>query len=287
MKFRTEITMSPAPFSISHSDKVMMMGSCFAENISDRMLCAGFTVNVNPFGVVYNPASLANGLQELIFRKPYTEADLFLHEGAYHSFSHHSRFSGRDKTAVLEKINTTLADASEFLRQAQLLIITFGTAYVYHLVSTGKVVSNCHKLPAREFEEKRLTVEQITEQWNQLIRDIRTVNPEIKILFTVSPIRHWKNGANANQLSKAVLLLAVDEMIQSNRQCFYFPAYEIVLDDLRDYRFYADDLIHPNSQSIDYIWEKFSDAFFNPSTVKLIREYEAKQKALNHRKILG
>jgi lysophospholipase L1-like esterase len=210
-----------------------------------------------------------------------------MHEGVYHSFSHHSRFSGTDKAAVLEKINTRLADSSGFLRQAKLLIITFGTASVYRLASTGKVVSNCHKLPAREFEEERLTVEQITEQWNNLIRDIRTINPNLKILFTVSPIRHWKNGANANQLSKAVLLLAVDEIIQSNPQCFYFPAYEIVLDDLRDYRFYADDLIHPNSQAIDYIWGKFCDAYFDLSTVKLIREYEKEQKAMNHRKIIN
>ena len=250
------------------------------------MLHAGFTANVNPFGVVYNPASLAGSLQKLIDRQSYTEADLFLYEGVYHSFSHHSRFSGTDKAAVLEKINTRLADASDFLQEATLLIITFGTAYVYRLASTGKTVSNCHKLPAREFEEKRLTVEQITEQWNPLIRDIRTINPDLKILFTISPIRHWKNGANANQLSKAVLLLAVDEIIQSNRQCFYFPAYEIVLDDLRDYRFYADDLIHPNSQAIAYIWEKFCGAYFDPSTVELIREYEKNQKFLNHRKII-
>ena len=286
MKFRTEITLSPAAFSISHSDKVMMIGSCFVENISERMLHAGFAVNVNPFGVVYNPASVADSLRQLIVYQPYTEEDLFLHEGIYHSFSHHSRFSGTDKVAVLEKINTSLAEASDFLRQANLLIITFGTASVYCLASTGEIVSNCHKLPAREFEEKRLTVEQITELWKQLIKELRTVNPDLKILFTVSPIRHRKHGEHANQLSKSVLLLAIDEIVQSHTQCFYFPAYEIVLDDLRDYRFYADDLIHPNSQAIEYIWEKFSDTYFEPPTVELIREYEKQQKRNAHKPII-
>jgi len=286
MKFRTEITIPPAGFTITHSDRVMMLGSCFAENISDRMLCTGFTVDANPFGVVYNPASIANSLQRLIHRQIYTEADLFLHEGVYHSFSHHSRFSGADKTMVLEKINERLTDSANFLQQANRLIITFGTAYIYRLVSTREVVSNCHKLPAREFEEKRLTVEQIAELWNNLIGDLRILNPELKIIFTVSPIRHWKYGANANNQSKAVLLLAVDEIVQSRTECSYFPAYEIVLDDLRDYRFYADDLIHPGSQAIDYIWEKFGDAYFNQSTVELIKEYEKERKSLEHRKIV-
>ncbi|GHV56457.1 hypothetical protein FACS1894182_03030 [Bacteroidia bacterium] len=287
MKFRTEITLPPAAFTISHSDKVMMMGSCFVENISERMIWSGFTVDANPFGMVYNPASVASGLWDLIRRKMYTESDLFLHEGVYHSFSHHSRFSGTDNLSVLKKINAAVASSSEFLRQAQILIITFGTATIYQLVSTGQIVSNCHKLPAREFEEKRLSIEQITQVWNDLIRDIRMINPHLNIVFTVSPIRHWKDGAHANQLSKSVLLLAVNELIQSHSQCYYFPAYEIVLDDLRDYRFYSDDLVHPNSQAVDYIWEKFGDAYLDIATKGFVREYEKKQKALNHRKIIN
>ncbi|MDR1526054.1 MAG: GSCFA domain-containing protein [Dysgonamonadaceae bacterium] len=287
MKFRTEITLPAAGFTISHPDQVMTTGSCFAENISERMLQGGFTVDVNPLGIVYNPASVAGSLQDLIRRRTYTEADLFLHEGVYHSFSHHSRFSGADSRAVLEKINASIAHSSAFLRKANLLIITFGTAHVYRRVSTGQVVSNCHKRPAREFEEQRLTVEQITEQWNGLIRDLQALNSGLKILFTVSPIRHWKDGAHANQLSKAILLLAVNELVQSNAQCYYFPAYEIVLDDLRDYRFYAADLVHPNSQAVDYIWEKFGEVYFDKCTRELVMEYEKRHKQMCHVKRLG
>jgi lysophospholipase L1-like esterase len=286
MKFRTEIIIPPAGFHLSHQDKLLMMGSCFVENSSVKMLQSGFTADVNPFGIVYNPASLAGGLQDLINRKTYTEKDLFLHEGIYHSFSHHSRFSGTTIKTVLEKINARITFSSEFLRQATVLIITFGTANAYRLVSSGEVVSNCHKLPAQVFDEKRLTVPQITEQWNKLIQQLQTLNPHLKILFTVSPIRHWKDGANANQLNKATLLLAIHELTSTNPQCYYFPSYEIMLDDLRDYRFYADDLIHPNSQAMDYIWEKFGDAYFDNKTREIIREYEKKQKTLNHRPLI-
>ncbi|MDR2682632.1 MAG: GSCFA domain-containing protein [Dysgonamonadaceae bacterium] len=287
MKFRTEITLPPAGFAISPADKVMMIGSCFAENISERMRRGGFTVDANPLGIAYNPASVAGGLQDLMSRRIYTEADLFLHEGAYHSFSHHSRFSGGESRAVLEKINAAIAFSSEFLRQARVLMITFGTANVYRLRSTGQVVANCHKRPAREFEEQRLTIEQITESWNGIIRELQALNPGLHILFTVSPIRHWKNGANANQLSKAILLLAVNELVQTHPRCEYFPAYEILLDDLRDYRFYADDWVHPHAQAIDYIWEKLGDAYFDKRTQERIREYEKQQKRMNHVKIIA
>jgi hypothetical protein len=286
MKFRTEITLPPAGFSITHQDKILMMGSCFVENMSTKMIQAGFSVHVNPFGIVYNPASLANGLRDLIHYKNYTEQDLFLHQGIYHSFAHHSRFSGTDRQTVLDKINGSISDASDFLRQATVLVITFGTAQAYRLLSSGEVVSNCHKLPAQMFKEERLSIPQITQLWGDLIQYLQTVNPDMKILFTVSPIRHWKNGASENQLNKATLLLAVDELIKSHAGCYYFPSYEIMLDDLRDYRFYADDLIHPNSQAIEYIWDKFGEAYFDKKTTELIREQEKRQKALNHRHII-
>jgi hypothetical protein len=287
MKFRTEIIIPPAEFRISHQDKLLMMGSCFVENISVKMLQSGFTADVNPFGIVYNPASLAGGLYDLINRKMYTENQLFSHEGAYHSFSHHSRFSGKDKTSVLQQINFRINQSSAFLKEAAILIITFGTANTYRLLSSEKIVSNCHKLPAKLFQEERLTVGQITEEWNKLIGRLQEFNPQVKILFTVSPIRHWKDGANENQLNKATLLLAVDELIKQNRPCYYFPSYEIMIDDLRDYRFYAEDMIHPNQQAINYIWEKFGDSYFDKKTIELIKEHEKAQKALNHRTIVN
>jgi hypothetical protein len=282
MKFRTEIIIPPAPFQISHLNKIMMIGSCFVENMSDKIRSAGFTIYVNPFGIVYNPVSIANGLCDLIRCKNYNENDLFFHKEIYYSFSHHSRFSGMDKKMVLENINKNIRTSSNFLQQSDMLIITFGTANVYELLSSKQVVSNCHKLPAKLFCEKLLTVSSITEQWNRLIQVIREFNPNLKILFTVSPIRHWKDGANENQLNKATLLLAVNELINANKDCFYFPSYEIMIDDLRDYRFYAEDMIHPNAQAIHYIWEKFGDAYFSENTKKLIKEWESIQQLFNH-----
>jgi lysophospholipase L1-like esterase len=286
MKFRTEIIIPRAPFAITHQDNILMTGSCFVENMSAQLYHAGFSICVNPFGIVYNPVSAANGLRDLITQKVYTAGNLFLQEGVYHSFAHHSRFSGTNSEAVVEKINTSIAQATQFLQQATLLVVTFGTANTYRHINSGKIVSNCHKVSAREFEEKRLTVEEITTTWNQLIADLQQVNPNLKLLFTVSPIRHWKDGAHENQLSKATLLLAVNELVAANAHCSYFPAYELLLDDLRDYRFYADDLNHPNAQAIAYIWEKFSDAYFEPKTKEKIMEYEKQQKLLNHRPLI-
>jgi hypothetical protein len=283
MKFRTEIVVQDARLQISHQDKILMMGSCFVENLSSRALLSGFTVEINPFGIVYNPISLANGLSDLINDSIYTDKDLFLHRSLYHSFSHHSRFSGTDIEAVLNNINSKRILFSNFLRQANLLIITFGTANTYRLLSSGEIVANCHKLPAKWFKEERLTVNRIIEQWNSLIKNMRDQNPQLKILFTVSPVRHWKDGAHANQISKSILLLAVNELVNTNASCFYFPSYEIMMDDLRDYRFYTEDMIHPNSQAIDYIWEKFCLAYFDKTTMKLIKEWESIQQALNHR----
>ena len=283
MKFRTEVIVPPAGFAIAHSDRVMMLGSCFVESISEKMLSANFRVDANPFGIVYNPVSVANGLHDLINNKTYTKDDLFLHQGVYHSFAHHSRFSNANEIVALEGINSRIKLSSEFLKEATILIVTFGTANTYRWLSSGGIVSNCHKLPAKQFQEERLSVNSIVEQWNELIKDLQRHAPGLRILFTVSPIRHWKDGAHENQLNKATLLLAVDELIKANDNCSYFPSYEIMMDDLRDYRFYAEDMIHPSSQAVDYIWERFSDTYFNSTTKGFIKEWESIQKALSHR----
>jgi hypothetical protein len=286
MKFRTEISLPSAAFAITHQQRGMAIGSCFAESIAQRMLCGGLTVDVNPFGTLYNPLSIAAGLQCLIDRRRYTADDLFLYEGVYHSFSHHSRFSDSDCATALDRINTRIDHSAAFLQEADYLMITFGTARVYRRASTGEVVANCHKLPAGEFVEQCLGVEAIVDCWRSLIPALRRLNPALKLLFTVSPVRHLKDGAHANQLSKAVLLLAVDALTQSGAEVYYFPAYEIVLDDLRDYRFYASDLIHPNAQAEAYIWEKMEEAYFDASTQALIRAAEKQYRAANHRPII-
>jgi hypothetical protein len=286
MKFRTEIELKPSGLTINHNNPVLLIGSCFAENIAGRMEQSGFEICKNPFGIVYNPESTANSLRDLIQKRIFTKNDLFEYQGVYHSFAHHSRFSGTDTQQVLEKINASASWASGFLQKASVLIVTFGTANVYRLKSSQQIVSNCHKVPATQFSEERLTIHQITIRWNELIANLMQFNPQIRIIFTVSPIRHWKNGANANQLSKAILLLAINELVESHPNCYYFPAYEILLDDLRDYRFYAEDLIHPNNQAINYIWEKFGDACFNDSVKEKIKIYEKQQKALSHRPLI-
>ena len=282
MNFRTEISVPPSDFKISHACKIAMHGSCFAENMASKFLNAGFSIDLNPFGIAYNPLSLSQNLNRLLDNEPYVADELFKDNEMYHSFSHHSRFSGTDPNEVLSKINSRMEQSSAFLRTANLLVITFGTAFVYRLQSTGSVVSNCHKLPAKLFTYKRLTIEAIVQEWSGLIVRLQTLYPSLRTLFTVSPIRHWKDGAHENQLSKSILLLAVEELLRKYPQCFYFPAYEIMMDDLRDYRFYADDMLHPSSQAIDYVWEKFTEAWFDNGTLKKAHEFEKIHQALNH-----
>jgi len=282
MKFRTEISIPPNDFTISHASKIAMHGSCFAENMASKFLNAGFTINLNPFGIAYNPLSLSQNLNRLLDNKPYTVDELFKDNDLYHSFSHHSRFSGTSPDKVVNRINARLEEASAFLRTAGLLIITFGTAYVFRLQSSGSVVSNCHQLPAKLFSYKRLNMDAIIKEWNDLIVRLQTFNPSLRILFTVSPIRHWKDGAHENQLSKSILLLSVEELLRNHSLCFYFPAYELLMDDLRDYRYYTEDMLHPSSQAIDYVWEKFTEAWFDKDTSKKAHAFEKVHQSLNH-----
>jgi hypothetical protein len=282
MKFRTEISINPADFRITHDDKISVFGSCFAENIAKKLSDAGFTFDINPFGTVYNPASIARSLAGLIERRQYNLDALFQNEGLYHSFSHHSRFSGVNPDETLERINSRIRCSSDFLRKADILVITFGTAYVYVLRETGEIVSNCHKAPENRFRRYRLLVKDIVDEWMLLLDKLKSINPQIRVIFSVSPVRYLRDGFHENQLSKSTLLLAVNELTKFNPGSIYFPAYEILLDDLRDYRFYDDSLTHPTSKAIDYIWEKFSDAFFDKMTVQRAKDFFNTAKMLNH-----
>ncbi|MCC8145542.1 MAG: GSCFA domain-containing protein [Bacteroidales bacterium] len=283
MKFRTEIVIPPCEFNISHQDKIMMVGSCFVENISAKLFASGFHVNVNPSGIVYNPISVKMVLEDILQKKEYTREDLFFHEGIYHSFSHHSRFSGFDPERVVKTINEQIKSSFTFLLKARSLFITFGTANVYFLSDSKKPVANCHKLPSHTFYNRRLSTAEIIESWNRLIERLKDVNPEIEIVFTISPIRHWKDGAHENQVSKSTLFLAVEQLLQDNPNTHYFPSYELLMDDLRDYRFYAEDMLHPSMQAIEYIWNKFSETYFSADTQKLIKEWSGICQAFNHR----
>ena len=283
MIFKTEIQIPPFDFKISHQDRIMTTGSCFAESMAEKMQSAGFCTYSNPFGIMYNPASILKNIHAIIDAKKYTVSDLFEHQGLYHSFDHHGKFSDSSCENCVDKINKEVTNAKDYLKTASLLIITFGTAFVYTLKKTGAVVSNCHKLPEKNFNRKRLRVNEIVDDWRNLINLLQQYNPELKILFTVSPIRHWKDGAHENQLSKSTLLLAIDELLKQFSHCYYFPSYEIMMDELRDYRFYAADMLHPSDLAIDYIWEKFSLAFFEKKTLDLIDEWTKIRQALDHK----
>lgn len=283
MDFRTTIKPLANKGVIAHDGAITMLGSCFSDNIGRRLQDALFDVEVNPFGTLYNPASIALALQDLINCREFCINDLFEYQGRYHSFSHHSSFSGVNADDVISRINDKIDGASERLKRSRVLIITFGTAYVYEYKKTQSVVSNCHKLPASNFSRRSMAVDEIVSLWSKLIVKIREINPEINIIVTVSPIRHLADGAHENQLSKSTLLLAVEQLCNSFGDVIYFPAYEIMMDDLRDYRFYASDMIHPSDVAIDYIYEIFSQSFFKEETNNLAQECEKLTRRLRHR----
>ncbi|MDH6354758.1 hypothetical protein M2132_001089 [Dysgonomonas sp. PH5-45] len=283
MNFRTEIEISKSPVTISHQTSVLLLGSCFVESIGNRLLANKFDVCVNPFGIQYNPLSIYNTLELALSGKIFDDKDIFLSQGLYHSFTHHGDFSHKDKSECLDKINDSCKILNEKLKTADVMFITFGTSYAYTEKKSGGVVANCHKLPANMFTRKRLSVYDIVDSWTKLIVLLRNINPQIQIIFTVSPIRHWRDGMHDNQLSKATLLLAVDSLREQIKNVYYFPSYELLLDDLRDYRFYAEDMVHPNDMAVQYIWEKFRDAYFGPDTKQVVDEWQKILKAVNHR----
>lgn len=261
MKLQTKVDIEAPGFGIDYGTRMMMLGSCFAENIGSRLRSYKFNVDVNPCGVIYNPLSVANTLRLLLSGRDVTADKLLFNNGKWVSLQHHGSFSSPGREECLENINAALKTSSDFLTRCDVLFVTFGTSWVYRFKATGEVVSNCHKLDAKAFERHRLTVDEIVRVYDDLIHLLRQRQPLLKIVFTVSPIRHWKDGANGNQLSKAVLLLAIDELVHRHQEIVYFPAYEIVMDELRDYRFYADDMLHVSAVAVDYIWERFRDRY--------------------------
>jgi hypothetical protein len=286
MKLITEVTIPDYPFELDHNSPLMMLGSCFTEEIGRFLFNYLFPVCINPFGVTYNPGSVLKGLQSLTTKENYTAEDLRYYNGLWFSFDHYTRFSDPDKEKTLERINLRFHEAKEMLDKAALLIITWGTAWVYRHGKERKVVNNCHKLPAGEFVRERLRPAQVVDRYAPFLEDLFKQKPGLKVLFTVSPVRHWKDGAHGNQLSKATLLLAADDLVRSfPNHCFYFPSYEMVMDEMRDYRFYGTDLIHPNETATRYIWERFRKALITERSEKIINELEPLLKLKGHRPV--
>lgn len=265
MKFRTELEPHRAGFKISHSTPVLLLGSCFSDNIGSRLMHDGFDVLANPFGALYNPLSIANAIERALNGAYYTRADLTAGPRGWHCLDFSTAFSGDDADALLEKINSTLRLLSDFMQRKPVVIITFGTAWYFTYTPEGnRPIGNCHKFPGTDFVRKRLSVDEISARWHALSQ--RILDLGCSLIYTVSPIRHLADGLHGNNVSKATLMLVVENLTE-NAGGEYFPAYEAVIDDLRDYRFYAADMKHPSETAADYVYSLFSQAYFSPETL--------------------
>ena len=276
MKFVTSVDITPSVKKISYSDKILLLGSCFADNIGAKFGEHYFQTTVNPYGTLYNPASIAKALSGVVNRE--MGIGIVQHNGLWHSFSHHGSFSRTDKEDLVRACEQSRVQLCVALQQATTVMVTFGTAWVYEY--EGEVVANCHKLPANQFVRRHLTVNEIVAMWQPIIDAM----PDKHWIFTVSPIRHIKDGLHENQLSKAVLLQSIELLSElSIANCSYFPSYEIMLDELRDYRFYAEDMVHPSTVAVDYIWQRLVDAYMTADTQNEMRILHQLWRDCHHR----
>lgn len=284
MKLFTKISVEPKENQIDYTSKIVLLGSCFAENIGDKLLYYKFDTLQNPFGILFNPVSLEILVKRALNQDKFTEKDLFYHREAWRCFEVHSKISDGDKNRLLKTLNTHLEITEKYLKTATHIIFTYGTSWVYKKKDTQAIVANCHKVPQNNFEKKLLSVSESFNAIESTIQLIKKNNSKATVIFTVSPVRHIKNGIPENSLSKAHLLTAIHTFIATYSDSnFYFPSYEIMLDELRDYRFYKEDLIHPSSLAITIIWERFSQAWISSKTKEIQNEIDSIQKGLQHK----
>lgn len=293
MDFRLEFTPKPFDIKISHQQKLLLIGSCFTEQIGTKLANHKFTVLDNPNGILFNPVSIAKSISSYISNKQYTGTDLFYQNECWNSWEHHSRFSHPDKNKCLEGINESQTKAHDFLKKADWLLITLGSAFVYETSpltplqeereNAMVVVANCHKVPTDKFNKRLLSVDEVFTCLQTMIEKAVAFNPQLKIIFTISPVRHLRDGFVENNRSKATLIQAVHQLVEKNNNCFYFPAYELIIDDLRDYRFFAEDMVHPNYAATNYVWEKFIAACIDEPSQQLMKEIAVIVAAKNHK----
>jgi hypothetical protein len=283
MELRTTFPIEPCKDKITYNDRVMFIGSCFASSIGSQMEIGHMPVMVNPAGAVFNPVSVCNTLDTITKGKEFLPDDLHFYDGTWLSFYHYTDFSSDDPSIVLERINRKSKEALDFLKRARFLFVALGTARVYKLKKSDMIVSNCHKIPSEQFEPRMLTVHEIVTLWTEQLNKLQLLFPQLKVVFTISPVRHWKDGAHGNQVSKSVLFVAVEELLKHKFSPQYFPAYELVMDDLRDYRFYNDDMLHPSTSAINYIWEAFTGCYLESNTFNTWKDVVKITKAFNHR----
>lgn len=283
MKFRTEVEIAVSKEKIGVEDKLFSMGSCFAGELSALLSKGQLQTLNNPYGTLFNPFSINEALKKLHKSEFYTEDDLIKYNDEIISLDHHSSFNSRFLHQTLEKINKNIEAGNQFLQSSKWVIITYGSSFIYEFLPKKKLVANCHKIPAKHFEKRLLSQYEISESISESIKILKDIcTDDVQILFTVSPVRHTRDGMTQNSLSKSKIITALHEVIPQFENCQYVPVYEILMDDLRDYRYYKDDLIHPNSQAVAYIWEKFKDAFFSEETRNFVDENLKISKALEH-----
>ncbi|CAL2094974.1 GSCFA family protein [Tenacibaculum sp. 190524A02b] len=269
--------------TIQYNSNIVLLGSCFSENISNKLNYFQFQTLQNPYGILFQPKAIEQLITNAINEKEYTDADLFLHNERWHCFEAHSSLSATEKNTLLSNLNTATKTTLKQLKKASHIIITLGTAWVYRLIETDNLVANCHKVPQKKFLKELLSVTDISESLAAIDVLIKSVNKNASIIYTVSPVRHLKDGFIENQQSKAHLLSAIHSVVEPRKNTFYFPSYEIMMDELRDYRFYKEDMIHPNNIAIDYIWGKFQSVWIDENSQQIMQEVTTIQKGLAHR----
>lgn len=283
MNWTTPVEIPKSDIRIDWKSNVAFIGSCFAENISHKFTDLCFRTAVNPFGIVYNPLSVANMLKRIANKKLYTADEIFFDGENYHCWDFHGSFSSKDSNLCLQQMNGAVESEHAFLQKADVVFLTLGSAFCYFLQESGTVVSNCHRQNANLFRRELVSVERIVFALESAVQSLQTLNPQVRIVLTVSPLRHFKDGAHGNQLSKATLLLSANSVANTFKNVEYFPSYEIAMDELRDYRFYAADMIHLSSTAEDYIFEKCGESYFSEETRRNLSRVESFLKLSNHR----
>jgi hypothetical protein len=283
MKLQTNIPLMPELHPIEYSSKVLLLGSCFVEHIGEKLEYYKFQHLQNPFGIVFHPLAIENLVTRAINEHFFTDEDVFFHNEQWHCFEVHSLLSVSAKESFLEILNEALKQLLEYVLSASHIIFTYGTAWVYRLIETDTVVANCHKIPQKKFLKELLSVEEVSASIENTVTLLRAINPQATCIHTISPVRHLKDGFVENTQSKAHLIAGLHEVVEARNGVHYFPSYEIMMDELRDYRFYANDMLHPNTTAISIIWEKFTEVWIASETKVLQKEIEVIQSGLKHR----
>ena len=283
MEFRTKIPIKEAEPKIDYESEIFLIGSCFVENIGKKLDFYKLQNLQNPFGILFHPLAIAKFFRKLKEDAMYTEKDIFQHQERWHCFDAHSSLSNPAAEVLLKDLNSTLKNAREFLQLSSHVVITLGTAWSYFHLESEQSVANCHKVPQKSFRKELQSIEEIERALNEILEDVHQINSDAEVIFTVSPVRHIKDGFVENQRSKAHLITAVHKVCEESKKTHYFPSYELMMDELRDYRFYTEDMLHPSQTAIYYIWKRFTETWFSEDSLSILNEVENIQKGLAHR----